>query len=162
MNNEDAARITEIPDAQRNGPHLSGSRVYSSTDKAVSFDPLDVIGNDVKEMIHMGDGNDAEEIARNEFARVPGVDGHLASCSSDPAEVWRDPELEAEAWRRTVAAAVKACPCCEGSTDFNWFTDACDECAGEIVNGSWDEGHPHQLSPAQLASIREGRDNGSH
>lgn len=83
MNNEDAARITEIPDTQRNGPYLSGSRVYSSTDKAV----LDFIGDDVKEMIHMGDGNDAEEIARNEFARVPGVDGHWITDPDDDGQM---------------------------------------------------------------------------
>ena len=46
------------------------------------------------------------------------------------------------------------CPCCRGETEFDWFEDACDECAAAILGGQWTEfDHPHRFSERQVAAI---------
>jgi hypothetical protein len=48
---------------------------------------------------------------------------------------------------RTIRIEVD-CPCCRGETRFNWYDDACDECALGIFEGRYPHGHP--LSERQI------------
>ena len=49
------------------------------------------------------------------------------------------------------------CPCCQGETEFDWFEEACDECAISILNGVYTEAaHRHEISAEQGSVIAGG------